>query len=148
MAERNPKAEGMQWFNSFLVVNDVKAALEFYEKSFGFETRLTMPDKSGENYIHAEMVYHDCPIMFGPANPEQKLKSPSDLSGSPVSFYLYVDNVDEFCDKAGRTGAKLVEELKDQFWGDRTCAFECPEGYRWMFAQNVADFDPSQAPGQ
>ena len=32
------------------------------------------------------------------------------------------------------------------FWGDRIAQFSDPDGYRWMFATNVADFDASKAP--
>jgi len=145
MSERPPKAEGMQWLNPYMVVQDVKRALDFYEKAFGFKTRVTMPDKEG-NIMHAEMVYKDNVIMLGPESDDHKLKSVHSLKGSPVSFYLYVDNVDEFYQKAKEAGAEVNMEPQDQFWGDRICNFKCPEGYSWTFAQNVADFDPQKAP--
>ena len=56
MAGRPAKAEGMQWVNSYLMVKDMKSALEFYEKVFGFEIRMTMPDKDG-TLMHAEMQH-------------------------------------------------------------------------------------------
>ena len=73
-------------------------------------------------------------------------KAPSTLKGSPVSFYIYVDDVEAQFKRAKEAGATVAAELTDQFWGDRTCAFACPEGHKWSFAQNVADFDPSKAP--
>ena len=145
MADRPPRAEGMQWLNPYMIVKDVKETLEFYEKAFGFKTRLTLPDKQG-NITHAEMTYKDGVLMVGSECEEHKALAAKTLKGSPVSFYLYVDNVEEVFTRAKNAGTEIVSELKDEFWGDRTCTFKCPEGYQWTFAQNVADFDPDNVP--
>ncbi len=147
MSQRNPKAEGMQWLNTYITVKDVKGSLEFYEKAFGFKTRMTMPDKEG-NIMHAEMGHKDSVIMVGPEGPNTEDKAPSEYAGKgvPVSFYLYVDDVGQSYEKAKQAGAKELQPVKDQFWGDRTCTFSCPEGHKWTLAQNVADFDPSKIP--
>ena len=147
MSQRNPKAEGMQWLNTYITVKDVKGSLEFYEKAFGFKTRMTMPDKEG-NIMHAEMGHKDAVIMMGPESPNSEDKSPSEYAGKgvPVSFYLYVDDVGQSYAKAKQAGAKELQPVKDQFWGDRTCTFSCPEGHKWTLAQNVADFDQSKIP--
>ncbi len=145
MTDRLPKAEGMSWLTPYLVVRDIKKSLEFYEKVFGFKINHTIPDKDG-NLIHGDLTYRDCTIMLGPEVVEAGEKAPSTLSGSPVSFYLYVDNVDEFFETGREAGAEVIEGLKDQYWGDWTCQFRCPEGYTWIFAQCVADLDPSKMP--
>jgi len=145
MADRPPKADGMQWLNPYMIVKDVEETLAFYEKAFGFQTRLTLPDKEGR-IIHAEMTYKDGVLMVGSESPGQQALAPRTLEGSPVSFYLYVDNVEEVFTRAKNAGTEIVSELKDEFWGDRTCSFKCPEGYKWIFAQNVADFDPDNVP--
>ena len=144
MADRSPKAAGMQWINPYLVVKDMKKSLEFYEKAFGLGTRMTIPDDKG-NLVHAEMAHKDGIIMLGGESVEENMKAPSSMSGSSASLYLYVDNVEEAFSKAKTAGATTTEELKDQFWGDRTFQVKCPEGHIWTFAQNVADFDPTKA---
>ncbi len=133
----------MQWVNPYLVVNDPKTAIKFYEEAFGFKTAMTMPDKDG-GIMHAEMHYQDCVIMLGPENKEWP--SARTLSGSPLSLYLYVDAVDDFFQRAKAAGAEIVKEPETQFYGDRTFTTRCPEGHVWTFAQNVADFDPSKTP--
>lgn len=145
MAGRPAKAEGMQWVNSYLMVKDMKSALEFYEKVFGFEIRMTMPDKDG-TLMHAEMQHKDCIIMMGAECPEGQTKSPGTLGGSSASFYIYVDDVNGFFEKIKGSVAKVHAEPVDQFWGDRMCHVEDPEGHQWSFAQNVADFDPANIP--
>ncbi|MEW6412454.1 MAG: VOC family protein [Candidatus Zixiibacteriota bacterium] len=145
MANRPPKSDGMQWLNPYMIVKDVKGSLEFYEKAFGFHTRMTMPDKEG-NIMHAELTHKDGVLMLGSESPEQKMLAAKTLKGSPVSFYLYVDNVDDHFARAKKTGGEILSEPKEQFWGDRTYTIKCPEGYNWTFAQNVADFDPNNIP--
>lgn len=146
MADRPPKSEGMPWMSPYMIVKDVKKTLDFYERAFGFETRITLPDKDG-SIMHAEMAYRDNVLMIGSESEQQKQLSARTLKGSPVSFYLYVDKIDDFFQKARQAAAEVVSEPKDQFWGDRTCTVRCPEGYQWTFAQNIADFDPNNIPG-
>lgn len=146
MTDRPPKPEGMSWINSYMIVKDMKKSLAFYEQAFGFKTRMTLPDSEG-NITHAEMEYKDNILMIGSESPDQKMLAARTLKGSPVSFYLYVDNIDEFYSRAQNAGTEVISKPTDQFWGDRTCTFKCPEGYQWTFAQNVADFDPNNIPG-
>ena len=145
MGNRPPKPDGMQWLNPYMIVKDVKGTLDFYEKAFGFKTHMTLPDKEG-NIMHAEMTHKDGVLMMGLECEEHKAWAAKTLKGSPVSFYIYVDDVESAFEKAKSAGTEVVAELKDEFWGDRTCTFKCPEGYQWTFAQNVAEFDPNNVP--
>lgn len=43
MSDVNPIPEGYHTLTPHIVVNDTKAALEFYKKAFGGETLFTMP---------------------------------------------------------------------------------------------------------
>jgi len=145
MSNRPPKPDGMSWINPYLIVKDVAKSIEFYEKAFGFETKLTIPGEDG-SIIHAEIYHKNQIIMIGSESEEQNAKSPKTLGGTPVSLYLYVDDVNKFYDQAKAAGAVVKAEPSDQFWGDRMCAVECPDGHSWTFATNVADIDPSKAP--
>ncbi|MDF1544196.1 MAG: VOC family protein [bacterium] len=146
MSDRPARPDGMQWVNPYLVVKDLASATKFYDEAFGLKTRLMMPDEKG-NPMHAELAHKDGVIMMGQEDEAQGGKSPSSLGGSPVSLYLYVEDVDAVFNKAKEKGAEVIMEPKEQFWGDKLCSVKCPEGYHWNFATNVADFDPSKAPG-
>ena len=145
MAKRPPRPEGMPWLTPSMVLKDVKGSMAFYEKVFGFKPGMTVPDKEGR-IMHAEMTYKEQMIMMGPEFSDHGMYSVSKYKGSPVGFFLYTNDINDFFEKAKAAGATVVQEPTDQFWGDRTCTFTCPEGYRWTFAQNVADFDPSKSP--
>jgi PhnB protein len=146
MAKRPAKPAGYPWVMPYLVVKDADKALAFYQKAFGFEKKMSMPGPDGKT-MHCEIVYRDYVIMFGPENPTNPCKSPLTTgTQSPVGIYVYVDDVDAFFKRAKAAGAKVESEPKDQFYGDRNCALLDPDGYRWSFGTNVADFDPSKAP--
>jgi uncharacterized glyoxalase superfamily protein PhnB len=134
----------------YLVMKDADAALDFYQKAFGFEKRMAHPGPDGKT-MHAEMTWHDSMIMFG-AVPESKAKEwpcrPPVVQGvaSPITLYVYCDDVDALFTRAVAAGAKAIKPPQDMWYGDRVCQLEDPDGYWWHFATNVADFDPSKAP--
>jgi len=55
-----------------------------------------------------------------------------------------VENVDTFFANATQHGATVKEDLKDQFWGDRTCALVDPFGHHWMFGTHVREVSPEE----
>lgn len=142
MSDRPAKPEYMGWLSPMIVVKDVAKAMKFYAEIFGFKKGLELSDKNGK-LIHGEMTFHDVFLMFFLENPERNEVTPATLGGTPVQFYLYTENVDEFYASVKKTDAKELQGLTDQYWGDRTCHFMCPEGHVWMFAQNMADVDVS-----
>jgi len=148
MSNRPPCPQGYPWLMPYLVVKDADAALAFYAKAFGFEKRMAMPGPGGKT-MHAEMNWKDSVFMFGPfrESPEMTHRPPAiSKVVSPVGLYLYCEDVDAMFKRAVAAGAKEIKPPQDQFYGDRTCTVEDPDGYQWSFATNVADFDPSKAP--
>jgi uncharacterized glyoxalase superfamily protein PhnB len=82
--------------------------------------------------------------MLGDENPQMGCKGPASLGGSPVSFYVYVENVDAAFKRAVDAGAKSTMPLAEMFWGDRTGQVEDPFGHKWMLAQHVKDPTPEE----
>lgn len=148
MSKRPPRPPGYSWLIPYLVVKDADAALAFYQKAFGFEKRMALPGPNGKT-AHAEMMWRDAMIMLGtPHSSSEWPSKPPAMSqvASPVSFYLYCDNVDASFARAIAAGAKQIKPPQDMWYGDRICVVEDADGYTWHFAANVADFDPSKAP--
>jgi len=92
------------------------------------------------------MVYHNEVIMLEPEDGWLGGKPAASGRGSPVAFYIYVEDVDRLCVKAEAAGARVLDGPATQYWGERTCRLECPDGYQWIFSQMVGEFDSSQAP--
>ncbi len=139
MAQTPP--EGMPRMTPYLFYNDLAAALQWLEKAFGFQPRMSMPGPNGE-IVHAEMALEDAVIMMGPASDERGARSPQDLPAVTQSLYVYVDDIAAHFAQAKGVGAKIMSEPQDMFWGDRMYyALDC-EGHHWNFAQHVRDIAP------
>ena len=73
-----------------------------------------------------------------------KFLSPTTIGGSPVSFFLYVEDVDRTFNLAVSEGAKVLEPAADQFWGDRLGRIEDPFGHRWAIMIHIKDLTPEE----
>jgi uncharacterized glyoxalase superfamily protein PhnB len=118
----------------YLAVKSSEQALEFYERAFGFQKRFAMARPDGR-LGHVEMTWQEALLMFGPESPEFPCQVPaSSGTSSPLSLYVYCDDVDTLFARATAAGAEAVRPPEDQFWGDRMCQLRDPDGYLWCFA--------------
>ena len=137
--------QGANALSPILVLRNVEAALDFYQKAFGLKLGNVMrgPDNS---ILHAEMTHAGSQIMMGPESPERGAFAPS--GPSPVTLYILVADVDAIADQARLHGGNIVQPPTDMFWGDRTAVIIDPEGHKWMVATHVKDipFDEMELP--
>lgn len=148
MPTRRAKPDNMPRLSPYLTVRDVDKALDFYERAFGFARGLTVPGSDGRT-AHAEASFLEAKIMLGPENVHgNPSKAPASSGVEPaVGLYIYCDDVDGLFERATAAGAKADFPPQTMFWGDRICNLRDPDGHSWTFATNLADFDPSKAPG-
>jgi PhnB protein len=139
----NPIPQGYHTVTPSIVVRGAAEALDFYRKAFNAEETLRMPGPDGK-IIHAEFRIGNSVMMLGDEMPDMGAKSPLSLGGSPVSFFIYLENVDEAWQRAINAGAKQVMPLADMFWGDRAGCVDDPFGHHWWLAQHVADLTPDE----
>jgi uncharacterized glyoxalase superfamily protein PhnB len=66
------------------------------------------------------------------------------MQGSPVGFYLYLENVDRAFLRALEAGAALKMPVQEMFWGDRVGTLQDPFGYLWSLATHVKDPTPEE----
>jgi uncharacterized glyoxalase superfamily protein PhnB len=52
-----------------------------------------MPRPDGKGVMHAELLIGDSIIMLREENPQAACRSAEALGGSPVNFYVYLENV-------------------------------------------------------
>ena len=121
----------------YLICKKAEAAIEFYKRAFGAEEilRLGQPGMVG----HAEMTIGNAVFMLADEFPQNGALSPQTVGGTPVSLYLFVEDVDAFTEKAVAEGLKVVKPVADQFYGDRSGHFEDPFGHHWGFATHKED---------
>jgi PhnB protein len=139
----NPVPQGYHTITPNLTVSEADKALDFYQKAFGAEETVRMPGPGGR-IMHAELRIGDSVIMLHEEMPEMGSKSPKSYGGTPVGFYVYVENVDAAWKRAVDAGAKPTMPLQDMFWGDRTGRLEDPFGHAWNLAQHIGDPTPEE----
>src|SRR5271165_3676683 len=120
-----------------LTVADVKAAVNFYQKAFGFEKRGIMNGPDGKP-IHAELTLRGTTLMLGPEMPSMGNRSAKTIGASPVTLYLTTENVDKTVAKAVKLGATQHGPVMDMFWGDRCGTIADPEGNKWMIGTHIS----------
>ena len=123
--------------SAILTVNDVKAAVNFYQKAFGFTKRGIMNGPDGKP-MHAELTLRDTTLMLSPEFPGFS-RSAKTLGASPATLYLMTDSVDKVVAKAVKLGATAKGPVMDMFWGDRCGSVVDPEGYSWMIGTHIAE---------
>ena len=120
---------------------DVRAALAFLQRAFGFReirtARLVTPDGAID---HAMLEFGAGAIGIGPQGHHGAI-SPQSSGIESQYISVYVDDVDAHYQRAVGAGARIATGLSDYVWGDRPYeahrTYEAldPEGHRWRFHQ-------------
>ena len=131
--------EGYQSITPMFIFMDVTKAIDFYKRAFGAEERFVMPGPDGKGVMHAEVQIGTSIIMMGEENSDCPSKSAETIGSSPISFYIYLENVDEVFNMAVEAGSKIQMPVEDMFWGDRMGTVLDPFGYSWSLASHTKD---------
>jgi PhnB protein len=124
---------------------DSVRAIEFYQAALDAKVLDRLPYPDGQGTMHAVMKIGNSILMMGDEMPEPNcLRSAEAMGGSPISLYVYVENVDEAFERALGAGASVTMPIADMFWGDRCGAFNDPFGYSWTIATHVKDLAPDE----
>jgi PhnB protein len=137
-----PIPEGYHSAMPFLTVDNGQKALEFYKRAFGAKEVMRLEGPDGK-LGYAEIQIGDSRIMLSDEFPNMN-KSAKTLGGSPVAIMLYVEDADKLFKQAVTAGAKEVQPLKDQFFGDRTGSVTDPFGHRWFVCTHIEDVPPEE----
>jgi PhnB protein len=129
--------EGFHTVTPYLVVRDAARAIEFYQQAFGAKLlfRAIHPDGG---IMHAEIMIGNSPVMLTDESPKfPEMRSPQSLGGSPISLFVYVEDVDALAQQAVAAGAKMTWPMENADDGDRRCGVEDPFGVTWWLASQV-----------
>lgn len=128
----------------YIVVKGAREALDFYTAAFGAEEQFVLVDPSDGRVGHGEFRLGAATMMIADEYPDFGALSPDTLGGSPVTFHLYVDDVDAAFAHALSQGATEVRPVKNQFFGDRCGTLLDPFGYRWTLGTRQEEVSPAE----
>lgn len=138
MANVKPIPEGYHSITPYLVLKNAARAIDFYKKAFGATERFRMEGPGG-TVAHAELQIGDSMFMLGEECAERGYTGPEANKRPPIGLMIYVENVDKIAEQAQAAGAKVLQPVQDQFYGDRSGTFTDPFGHTWTVATHVED---------
>ncbi len=138
-----PIPEGYHTLTPYLIIKNAAQAIEFYKQAFGAEEKFRMPGPDGK-IGHAEIRIGDSMVMLADEMPEAGILSPQSLNRSPVSFLIYVEDVDAAFQRAVDAGATISRPLEDKFYGDRMGSVTDAFGYEWSLGTHKEDVTPEE----
>jgi PhnB protein len=130
--------EGYTTVTPYLIVRGASDAIDFYTRAFGASEimRFAAPDGT---IGHAELQIGGSRVMLADEHPDRGYRSPQSWGGSGTGIMLYLEDVDEVFNRALKAGAKALDPVKDQFYGDRSGTLLDPFGHWWTIATHVED---------
>ena len=135
--------DGSSSVTPYLIVTGAANALDYYKMAFDAQEIMRMPGPDGK-IAHAEIQIGNARLMLADESPQMGHKSPQTIGGSGTGLMLYVNDVDDTFQRAVSGGGKVVQEVKNQFYGDRSGTLADPFGHQWTIATHVEDVAPEE----
>jgi catechol 2,3-dioxygenase-like lactoylglutathione lyase family enzyme len=114
-----------------LLVDDVKAAAEYYRDVLGFELAFETP-------TYASVFRDEASMHFNQSNPPGGRNSAASAGARGVDVYIGVTDVDALYEELKGRGAKTLSEPTTWPYGMREFVFEDLYGYRIILGEAVA----------
>jgi PhnB protein len=138
-----PIPEGYHTLSPSISVENAAEAIEFYKRAFGATERGRMNGPDGR-IAHAELQIGDSVLMLADPFPMGSTKPPTQIGGTAVTLFLYVEDADAVFKQAVDAGASSEMEPDNMFWGDRFGSVVDPYGHSWAIATHVEDVPPEE----
>jgi uncharacterized glyoxalase superfamily protein PhnB len=120
------KPDGYNAVSPYLLVEDVRATIDFLSHAFGATELRRQLDADGA-IRHAEVRIDDSVLMMG-SRPGAELIA---------SVHVYVEDVDRVYARALDQGATSLSEPRDQPYGDRTAGVQDVQGNYWWIGTRL-----------
>lgn len=144
MSNKPPfQPKGFHSVTPSLTIKGAAEALDFYQRALGATELYRIAGEDGV-IMHAEMQIGDAVVMLSDEFPNWGCLSPKTLGGNGSSLMIYTEDSDALAERAVAAGAKLVQPVTNQFWGDRMGMIEDPYGHRWSLATCVETVSPEE----
>src|SRR6188472_161129 len=137
----------MSEFALHLVVEDIPAAVDFYQRAFGarLTRELHLPDGS---IATADLLVEGLPMAVAAPMPGTSLATPRSTGTSVAAYRFTVPDADAAMKRAVSAGATVHSPVQDAFWGVRTGEVLDPSGHRWAFDQRLREVSVEEIEAQ
>jgi len=132
-SQNSPSTTVTTSLSPYLIVDDGRAALSFYERALNAVVTMTIDQPDGR-LGHAELTIDGASFSIADEFPEYDFVGPRALGNSPVTLDLVVPDVDAVVDRAVAAGATLLRPVAEQFYGSRSGQILDPFGHRWTIS--------------
>src|SRR2546427_4905044 len=132
-----PVPKGYRTVTPYLVAQDGPALLEFAKQAFGAEETFRTVGSAGG--LLSEARIGDSMLMIGGGIPGREFR----WMPNTHALHIYVEDADAVCEKALAAGATLIDELRDQEYGERSASVKDPAGnFSYIVTHNGERFHP------
>ena len=119
-----------------LIYPDVRAAVEWLGKAFGFAERVRI----GEDH-RAQLSFGDGAVIVADVRHDRHPPRPGEATHSVL---VRVDDARAHCQHARAHGAEILMEPTDFEYGERQYTAQDPAGHQWTFSETLADVAPEE----
>lgn len=123
------KKADVKFRHSIFYVDNVKDTMEFYNRAFGFETKKKILHESGD---FGELNTGETSLSFSSVSLMKQLgKAPEKPDPARPVFEIAFETIDVegSLKKAIDAGAVLVQDVREEPWGQTTSYVSDPSGY-------------------
>lgn len=128
MSKINPIPEGYHTVTPYIMVKDVGAYSEFLIKAFNAEPKSKTETPKGK-ILNMDLKIGTSMVMLAEAR--------GGFKPMPMSFYMYVEDVDKSYERAIENGATSLNEPADKFYGNRDCGVIDSKGNYWFISTTI-----------
>jgi uncharacterized glyoxalase superfamily protein PhnB len=124
----NPIPRGFRTVTPYLIAENGPALIEFAKQAFGAEEMFRAVGSAGG--LHGEVRIGDSMLMMGGGIPGREFRA----TPNTHALHIYVEDADAVYKKALAAGATLIDEPRDQEYGERSASVKDPAGNYWYIA--------------
>lgn len=135
--------ESYHTLTPYMMFRDAAKAISFYVEVLQAK-ELTRDNREDGKIRHADIIIGDSHLMLSDETPVfSDMPAVETVKQSPVSLFLYLDEVDSVMERAIAGGAREIYPISDKPYG-RSGSFVDPFGYVWHLTRPpLSAGDPS-----
>ncbi len=127
-----------------LAYRDVRLAVEWLERVFGFKERLRIAEH------RSQMTFRDSAVIVGEYIQKDSPPDfpPSKLASQYHSIIVRVPDVNSHYEHSKNCRAEILQTPIDHIYGEREYIVRDIGGHRWVFIETINDVDPAEWGGE